>query len=352
VPDRDDHYTVRLVGTAILMAVLSPPALSQVEDRPSAGRERWSQSDVVKAYADYRRPPADSVRLPRLPAVAADPFLLMLHKSLSRKVNDLESMQVFGSLSTTSVGPGDEIDVVRRCRASVRDRLKELHLPFDIDRGRAINLGNLNLGDAGSGLLNPSTDDDILLSDTAPTAVSKAAERKRRDQWKVSFGLTYQGIPLEKSASVVSLASGDSLTIDWRNLPRLDQIPPDSELKANVSRHEALTTGLDLFRQTVEKHGDQALAQKLKFEPSTPSLNLWFPARGIGRLAWTFLVTVGTDEVADLGSFDFCIEARKPVQDAKPRIFTHFSTPILQALGTQTTGIADSVASSPLSYSK
>lgn len=232
MPDRD-HRALGFL--AVLAGVLSVPALSQAQNCPVAKIEPWSRSEEVRAYATSRPSSIDAVQLPRLHVAGADPFSSMLHKAPSRNVNDPKSMQVFGSLSTRSMDPRDESDLLRRCSVAVRDRLKELRLPFDVGPGRAVNLGSLGLtlpGPAESGT-------ETLSSDTAQTAAFKAAERKRHDHWKVSFPLTYRGIPLEKSTFVVILASGDNLGIDWRHLPRLNQIPPDSELKVNVSRDRA-----------------------------------------------------------------------------------------------------------------
>jgi len=341
VPDRD-LQAARLV--AFLAAVLSTATFSQAQDPPSARPEPWSRSDAARAYAEYRPTSTEAVQLPRPPAVRVDPFSSMLHKSLSRNVIDRQSMQVFGSLSRCSVDPRVEGDLLRKCRVAIRERLKELHLPFDVDQGQAVNLGSLSLLETAPA----PADDDTLSSDTAQTAALKAAGRKRHDQWKVTFRLTYRGILLEKSSTVVILTNGDRLRIEWRNLPRTGQLPPDAELEANVSRDEALATGLDNFRLRVEKMGDKPLAEKVTLEPSTPSLNLWFPPEGIGKLAWTFSVVARTDEVAHVGSGSYHIEARKPVDEMKPRILAHYSAPIFRSTETRTTGMADPSPSSRL----
>jgi len=131
-------------------------------------------------------------------------------------------------------------------------------------------------------------------------------------------------------------------------VPQRDQIPPDAELRANVSRDEALATGLDNFRQRVEKLGDQPLAERLKLEPSTPALNLWFPPEGLGKLAWTFSVTARTEDVAHVGSGSYHIEACKPSEEARPRILAQYSGPVFRSTETRATGMTDPSASARL----
>ena len=102
------------------------------------------------------------------------------------------------------------------------------------------------------------------------------------------------------------------------------------------------------FRQCVDKLPDKRLAEKLKLEPSTPSLNLWFPGEGPGKLAWAFSVIARTDEVARVGSGTYHIEACKPIDKAKPKILAHFSSPVFRSMESRTTGMNDAPASPPL----
>jgi hypothetical protein len=345
VPNRD-HHALRLA--VLLTAALGTPGFSQAQVRPSPKFETWTRSEVAKAYANYRLSKEDELRIPSTFAVTADPFSTMLHKSLSRNVKDIESMQVFGTLTSSSVDPRDEIDLLRRCRVAVRGRLKELGLPFDIDHGQASNLGSFSLFPSNPAVTADGNDNGLISSDTAQAAASKAAGRRRNDQWKVSFGLTHRGIPLEKSSTVVILASGDNLKLDWRHLPRADQIPPDAELKANVSRDEALATGLDNFRQRIETPGDKPAVNPVKIESSTPSLNLWFPEEGVGKLAWSFSVTAETNDAPRISSGRYHIEAFKSVEQAKPKILAHSSAPAFRSRATQTTGMSDPLPSSRL----
>jgi len=206
VPDRD-HHALRLA--AVLAAVLSAPGFSQAQEGPSARPEPVVPFRVrrgVRGLLALRRP--IRCRCLGVPSLGADPFSSMLHKSLSRNVRDPESMHLFGSLATRSVDPRVESDLLRKCRVVVRERLKGIAPSLRCRSGvEPVNLGSLSL-------LNPEpapTGDDTLSSDTAQTAASKAVGRKRYDQWKVSFQLTYQGIPLEKSTTVVILANRDSL---------------------------------------------------------------------------------------------------------------------------------------------
>jgi hypothetical protein len=317
---------------------------------------------MKKAYSEYRGAVIDSAQASHSPA-AADPLMVMFYKSLSRNVHDSESMRSLDSLLSDSVGALDESDIIRRCRLLVGDRLKEKNLPLGVGQGQAVNLSkpgprdpDLDIPSASNGA-STSTNDDILLSDTAQTAASKVTEQRRKAQWRVSFGLTYHGIPLNRSSGIL-LLSGEDVNVGWRNMPRPEQLPPDSELEPNVSRDDAVAIGLDNLRRSLEKQGgDKSLDKNLKLESSKPSLTLWFPSIGIGRLVWTFSAVANVKEQGTVGRQFYHIEACKPVEVAntKPRILEHAPLPISHVFGMQSPESADSAAfnstSSRLSYS-
>jgi hypothetical protein len=318
-----------LTFVAVLTAVLSMTACGHAQQNEKEGCWR---PGLTRAYADERPPMIESMRLP--PRAAdhheTDPFLGMLHQTLSRCVTDSESMQALGSLLVTSVDPREKADVLRRCRSAVYKRLKEKKCPLDLDQGRVVSMGN----DATLGLLpspssssdtaSPSEDDPPLMSDTKQAAVSKVAERRKLDLWQVSFHLRYRDIPLDKTSNVVITVSGDDIEIDWRNLPDRAQLPTSSALEPNVSSDQAREAGLDDFRKLLEQEGAKAQVHTsdLKLEASTPRLNLWFPHSSpeVGKLAWTFSVSAFTSDRAHLGTNDYHIEACKPAGKTLPRI--------------------------------
>ncbi len=211
---------------------------------------------------------------------------------------------------------------------------------------RVLEMKGLSLEPIGGSLvdLSPTSTPEVgrevpgstahpLKIDTLPRATAKDMEQ-RRSRWSILFGLAYRvgsrSIPLDPTCEVRVRIRGETVELDWHNLPSRDRLPPESELRPNVTPEKAIHEARADF---LERIGGNTLKDD-DLDSDRPREELWFGTDGPGRLAWALTVTVKPGMIKPslrVHGAQYELEARTPAEGRVPSILRS-SSPTLHSL--------------------